>query len=212
MKLKNILGLLIFSAVLCAVAPAKADRIDDMDKQGPEAYCMEEAGLVVAGAVARNLDVAKVVKPIDQDMRAKMFLAMEGGDPFVFPKDGIYYDALDLNEREVAFFTEYAFLGWDMVDQVISDGKKRHPDATSVVIDPAQITNFGTLHFNTCMKRRVEKSKEKEASGTGTGSPITKVASNESLYRHSPNTPQAEYCTDISVRRFNECMSGHLVK
>lgn len=154
MKIKSILGLLALSAMLCAVAPAKADRIDDMDKGGPEAYCMEEAGLVVAGAAARNQEVAKAIKAITPDIRAKMFLAMEGNLQFSFPADGVYYDDKELSAREVAFFTEYIFIGWDMADLYINASKKKIPDATSVIIDPSQLNSFGTMHFNSCMKRR----------------------------------------------------------
>ena len=152
---KLLLALMLVSTTVLAAG----DRIDAMDRAGVTGYCSNEKGLVVDGARARNKDVARAVKPTTEEQRSAMLLAYRGGPAFEFPTDAIYYNALDenndgLNEREVAFFTEWILKGWDMADYLIKDFLKHNPEGTSVFLTSGAIDTIARTHEQACLARR----------------------------------------------------------
>lgn len=192
---------LFLALLLLASTTVLADRIDDMNAEGPEGICTNQTELYVVGIASRVVHTERAVKNITDEMRAKIFLEMEGGVHFVFPPDAIYYDDQQLNPREVKFFTEYILLGWDEGEKAINEAKSKLPkDATEVVLTKEAIHTMGEIYHDTCVQTFAPKTEVNY---------LNKTASSERLITpHSANSPQQEYCTDISTRAYNACMIG----
>lgn len=185
MKLNQIIGLLALSAMLCWAAPARADHVDDAKKEGPEHYCQGLAQVFHDGADFQLSGAERDLKSISRkDYEVE---AAKGNDA---PKDGIYYidfDTFTDQEKEVITYNVQA--GWDFAKQFPNQGD----------IEAATARWYGL-----CV-RQFGKEERSESF-------IQRSASSEKILRYSPNGVQAEYCTDLSVRRYNECMNGVISK
>jgi hypothetical protein len=199
--MKQLLGLLALSAALCIAAPAKADRIDNMEEEGIQSYCANEKELVFDGARARSLDVKPAIKPVTEQMRLDYFKSLESNQEYSFPKDAVYYDSSELNVRELAFFSEWVLKGWYLADELVKDFKEHNPDATGVFLTPGAIDTIARNHEKECLHRRAGKSVSNDY--------FLNVASSERIIeRHDANSPQQAYCTEVAVKMYNSCMTG----
>lgn len=157
---------LLAVALLLMSTTVFADRIDNMNEQGVEGWCMNETEIIGMGLTYHRMGAPRVFKPVTDDMRAKAFLAMEAGENYVFPKEAMWYDPKDLNDRELKFLTEYIFKGWDY----------------GIIPDEAAST-FLNEYFEECLVRRKNQKPESDASGTGAGKKVNAMADHWNKHR-----------------------------
>lgn len=191
--MKHIVGLLVLSAVLCAVAPAKADRIDVLKSQDVSIYCSGEAQAFYDGFNYRVYGTERKFKNISTEE----FEHKTHEDP---PKDGMYYVDLDkYTKQEQDFINSHVLDGYDFATELIKKG-------TKIELGDSIVSESAQKYFEKCAQ---EEAARRVMPKTDNSSNLHRTASNQRFNEsYDPNTPQQAYCTDVAVKHYNACMIG----
>lgn len=163
---------LIFAVLMLFSGYAAADRVDILESWDTAQYCMQTTEFYHAGADGNKSGYPRLIKT----MPASFIELLEHHKPL--PRDAMWAMQWDqLTPREQEFQGKIVYLGWDDVEAL-----KAHKEVTDD--DVSKITN---IYFQNCAQDRAKQKvapKLKVESGTGVGSPSTKVDLYPSTYCH----------------------------